>query len=277
MVACCQLHLQVGDSAGNRARAETAVRRAAASGARIVVLPELTTSGYSFADAREAASLAEPVPGPSTSHWQKQAADLGLTIVAGVCEDGGQAGLFNTAVVVHRRGVLAVYRKAHLWDREKLVFTAGDQPPPVVSVEGCRLSVMVCYDVEFPEWVRLPALQGADLLCIPANWPRFPRPEAERPMEIVRVQAAASVNRMFIAACDRVGAERGNDWVGGSVIVDADGWPLAGGYASPDAQVLLAQCRLDEARDKSISPHNDVQADRRPEMYARCILEEGVR
>ena len=96
-------------------------------------------------------------------------------------------------------------------------------------------------------------------------------------MEIVRVQAAASVNRMFIAACDRVGIERGNDWVGGTVIVDADGWPLAGGVASAEAQVLVAECRLGDARDKSISPHNDVQADRRPELYARFLIEEGAR
>jgi predicted amidohydrolase len=277
VVACCQLRPQVGDATGNRARADTAIRRAAASGGSVVVLPELTTSGYSFTDAREAASLAEPVPGPSTEHWQELAAELGVTIVAGVCEDGGDGSLFNAAVIVDRSGVLAAYRKVHLWDREKLVFTPGDRPPPVVDVGGRRVSVMVCYDVEFPEWVRLPALQGADLLCVPANWPRFPRPEAERPMEIVRVQASASVNRMYIAACDRVGMERGNDWVGGSVIVDADGWPLAGGYASPDVRVLVAECRLDEARNKSISPHNDVQADRRPELYAPEVLEGGAR
>jgi predicted amidohydrolase len=277
VVACCQLHLQVGDIAGNRARADTALERAAASGATVVVLPELATSGYSFTDAMEAASLAEPVPGPSTTHWTTKAADLGVTIVGGVCEDGGEGRLFNTAVVVDQDGVRAAYRKVHLWDREKLVFTPGNQPPPVVDVGGHRLSVMVCYDVEFPEWVRLPALYGAELLCLPANWPRFPRPEGERPMEVVRVQASASVTRMFIAACDRVGHERGNDWVGGSVIVDADGWPLAGGAGSPDAQVLVAECRLGQAREKAISAHNDVHADRRPELYAADILEEGAR
>lgn len=275
MVACCQLAPQVGNGAGNLARAESAVRQAAAAGAEVVVLPELTTSGYSFADAGEAASLAEPVPGPSTSAWKQLAAELGVTIVAGVCEDSGHGRLFNTAVIVDRRGMLAGYRKAHLWDREKLVFTPGDQAPPVVDVGGRRLSVMICYDVEFPEWVRLPALQGTDLLCVPANWPRFPRPAGERPMEVVRVQAAASANRMFIAACDRVGTERGNDWVGGSVIADPDGWPLAGGSATSEPQILVAECRLGEARDKTISAHNDVHGDRRPQMYAHDILEEA--
>ena len=276
VVACCQLAPQLGDVAGNLAEAEAAVRQAASSGAEVVVLPELMPSGYSFADKLEAAALAEPVPGPSTSAWQELAAELGVTIVAGVCEDDGHGNLFNTAVIVDRRGVLAGYRKAHLWDREKLVFTPGDEAPPVVDVDGHRLSVMVCYDVEFPEWVRLPALQGTDLLCVPANWPRFPRPAGERPMEVVRVQAAASANRMFIAACDRVGTERGNDWVGGSVIADPDGWPLAGGSATSDPQLLVATCLLDEARDKTISTHNDVHADRRPQIYGRDILEEGA-
>jgi predicted amidohydrolase len=74
---------------------------------------------------------------------------------------------------------------------------------------------------------------------------------------------------MFIAACDRVGAERGVGWVGGSVIVDADGWPLAGGSATTQQAILLAECNLDAALDKAVSPNNDVLGDRRPELYER--------
>jgi predicted amidohydrolase len=130
-----------------------------------------------------------------------------------------------------------------------------------------RLSVIVCYDVEFPEWVRLPALNGADLLCVPTNWPRESRPAGERPAEVVRVQAAASVNRMFVAACDRAGSERGVDWVSGTVIVGPDGFPLAGPVVEDRAVTLLAACRLDEARRKRVSERNDVLGDRRPELY----------
>jgi len=68
----------------------------------------------------------------------------------------------------------------------------------------------------------------------------FPRPDGERPAEVVRVQADAAVNRMFIAACDRTGQERGVDWVGGSVIVDADGWPLAGGAPNAGPSTIIA-------------------------------------
>jgi 5-aminopentanamidase len=117
--------------------------------------------------------------------------------------------------------------------------------------------------------VRLPALDGAQLLCAPTNWPAFPRPDGERPAEIVRVQADAAVNRMFIAACDRTGTERGVDWVGGSVIVDADGWPLAEATGAAGPVTITADCRLDSALDKTTGPRNDVHADRRPGLYRR--------
>jgi predicted amidohydrolase len=131
-----------------------------------------------------------------------------------------------------------------------------------------RIGMMICYDLEFPEWVRLPALAGAELLCAPVNWPDGPRPETERPAEVVRVQANASVNRMFIAACDRHGHERGVGWVQGSVIVDADGYPLAGPAELGGEQILLATLNLAEARNKRISNHNDLHRDRRPELYS---------
>jgi predicted amidohydrolase len=129
--------------------------------------------------------------------------------------------------------------------------------------------MLICYDLEFPEWVRMPAMDGAQLLCAPVNWPAFPRPDGERPAEVARVQADAAVNRMFIAACDRTGHERGVDWVGGSVVVDADGWPLAGGAATAGPLTIVAECRLADALEKAISPNNNVHADRRPELYGR--------
>jgi predicted amidohydrolase len=240
----------------------------------VIVLPELASSGYVFRDRDEAALLAEPLDGPAVSQWGELAADLGVVVVAGLCERGEDGAVFNSAVVLGESGLRAAYRKVHLWDTEKLVFTAGDAAPPVVTVAGqVRLGVLICYDLEFPEWVRVPALAGAQLLCVPTNWPRFPRPAGQRPIEVVRAQAAASVNRMFVAACDRVGAERGVDWVGGSVIVDADGWPLAGPAPGDDELLLSADCRLGDAVDKATSDRNDVFADRRTDLYA--AIEKG--
>jgi predicted amidohydrolase len=270
-VACCQVPLQVGAPEANREACLNAAERAALDGADIIVLPELAASGYVFASQEEARALAEPVCGPTVSGWTHLASRTGTTIVGGICELGEDGNLYNTAVLVGSQ-MRAVYRKAHLWDTEKAVFTPGSQAPSVVDVEGARLAVMICYDLEFPEWVRHPALAGAQLLCVPTNWPRFPRPDGERPMEVVRAQAAAAVNRMYVVACDRVGHERGVDWVGGSVIIDPDGWPLAGPMDDQPGTIMAA-CDLETATDKTISEHNDVLGDRRPALYRRLFEE----
>lgn len=267
-VACCQVAPRIGELDYNRALVERVVRQAAQRGAKVVVLPELVQSGYLFRDRAEAQALAETLDGPSLRLWTSLAAELGIVLVAGFCEQRDEGALANSAALVDADGLRAVYRKAHLWDAEKDIFTPGDAAPPVVETAQGRIAVMICYDLEFPEWVRLPALAGAQLLCAPVNWPRGPRPAGERPAEAVRVQANAAVNRMCIAACDRHGQERGVDWVEGSVIVDADGYPQAGLAGEGGEQLLLAELDLAQAQDKRISTRNDVHADRRPELYA---------
>ncbi|MDP9845363.1 putative amidohydrolase [Streptosporangium lutulentum] len=271
-VACCQLALAVGDPDGNRAVARRAVERAAAAGARVVILPELTNSGYVFRDRAEAAGLAEPLDGPTVEGWIASARRHGLILVGGLCERDEDGLIRNSAVLVDAGGVRAVYRKTHLWDLEKTVFTPGDELPPVVDTAVGRIGLLVCYDLKFPEWVRTVGLRGADLLCVPTNWPLSPRPAGERPAEVTRVQASASVNRMFVAACDRAGPERGVAWVGGSVVADPDGFLLAGPRPAYDEGLVIAECRLGDARSKRVGAHNDVHADRRPELY-RSILE----
>jgi predicted amidohydrolase len=266
VVACCQLAPQIGAADANRALAHDAIVDAAARGAQVVVLPELMNSGYVFEGPDEALGLAEPLDGPSVSDWAALAREHELVVVGGICEREGET-LRNTAVIVDPSGLRAAYRKAHLWDREGHVFCAGDGPPPVVDSLYGRIAVVVCYDLEFPEWMRLPALAGAELVCAPVNWPREPRPPGERPQEVIRVQASASVNRVFIAVADRVGRERGVDWVGGSVIVDPAGFPVAGPAGDEETVTVLASCELGQARKKRISPNNDVLGDRRPELY----------
>jgi predicted amidohydrolase len=268
VVACCQLSLRIGDTGFNRAACRTAIAEAARAGADIVVIPELANSGYVFADADEARGCAETVEGETVADWTALAREHDLVVVGGLCELDPLTGeLRNSAVIIDATGLLAVYRKAHLWDREQLVFEPGRERPPVVDTRHGRLATMVCYDVEFPEWVRLAALDGAELLCVPTNWPREPRPAGERPAEVVRVQADASVNRMFIAACDRAGAERGVDWVNGTVIVGPDGFPLAGPVCQDRAVTVTARCRLSDARHKRTGERNDAIEDRRPELY----------
>jgi 5-aminopentanamidase len=270
VVACCQLAPAFGQLAANRDLTAAAVSAAAARGASVVVLPELVSSGYVFESRAEARACAEPADGETVSQWARLAGGHGIVIVGGFCELAS-GELFNSAALVDPGGLRGVYRKAHLWDQERLWFTPGSQAPAVIPTRFGQIAVMICYDLEFPEWVRLPALDGAQLLCAPVNWPAVPapRPAGERPAEVVRVQADASVNRMFIAVCDRAGQERGVDWVSGSVIADADGYLLAGAELTAGPVTITAECRLGAALDKSVSPLSDMLADRRPELYQR--------
>ncbi len=266
VVACCQMAPMFGDPAANRELAAAAVADAAARGASVIVLPELLSSGYVFQSRDEAQACAEPPDGATVTLWQRLAAQHGAVIVGGFCEQA-DGGPYNSAALVDPGGLRCVYRKAHLWDAERRWFTPGSAPPPVVPTAAGQIAVMICYDLEFPEWVRLPALAGAQLLCAPVNWPAAPRPPGERAAEVIRVQADAGVNRMFVAACDRTGTERGADWVAGSVIVGPDGWLLA--QAPPDAGpvTITAACRLADALDKAVSPLSNIHTDRRPALY----------
>lgn len=272
-VACCQLAPQVGRTRENHERIRTAIRAAAEQGADIVVLPELANSGYVFEDAAELHSVAEPIDGATIREWEALAKELRLVIVSGFAELGTDGNVYNSGVLIDETGLRAVYRKVHLWNGEKTWgFTPGSQPPPVVDTPHGRIGLMVCYDLEFPEWVRLVALAGAELLCGPVNWPLYPRPEGERPGEVIRVQADAAVNRMFVAVADRVGTERGQDWLGGSAIVDADGYPVTPLHLGEET-LITASLTLADARTKTISELNDVHADRRPELYGRVGTE----
>lgn len=286
-VAVCQLAPVVGDVDGNVERALEAVRGACARGADLIVLPELVTTGYVFADRDELRPLAERLSGPSVSAFAEAASALAAThgrpvvVVGGFAELDDDGVLRNSAFVVSAPAdgspaTRSVYRKAHLWDDENDLFVPGDQPPTAVETPLGRIGVVICYDLEFPEWVRTIALQGIDVLCAPTNWPAAPRPAGERPIEVTRAQASASIDRVFVAVCDRVGTERGVEWVGGSAIIGPDGHPLAlarFGASGEEGgeQTLLAECDLANARRKGTSPHNGVVADRRPELYGAVV------
>jgi predicted amidohydrolase len=271
-IACRQLAPRVGDLEANRLASVSAIREAVARGAEVVVLPELVTSGYVFASREEAASVAISADDPLFSEWAAEVARVaggrGIAI-GGFCERGEEGRLYNSAAVVDPSGVRAVYRKVHLWDREKLFFEPGDRPPPVLDLGVGRIGVMICYDLEFPEMPRMLALAGAELIAVPTNWPRASWPENERPPEVVIAMATARTNRMFIACCDRTGTERGQEWTAGTSIIDEAGWICA----TPDGEGLaLAELDLAAARAKGLTDLADVIADRRPELY-RAVAE----
>lgn len=268
-VAACQLGPELGEVSANLHKVDVAVTLAAESGAKVVVLPELVTTGYAFESTQEARGLAERVDGRSLMAVTALAAAHDLVIVGGFAELAASGEVYNSAFLIDRSGVRVVYRKAHLWADEGRWFTAGSQPPAVVDTDRGRIGIVICYDLEFPEWTRLAALDGAELLCVPTNWPASSVPGGERPIEVVRAQATASVDRVFVAVCDRVGPERGTDWVGGSAVIGPDGYPLALAEPGGGPQTLLTLCDLRLARDKSTSAVNNVVTDRRPELYGR--------
>src|SRR3712207_1326165 len=193
-----------------------AVRRAVARGARLVVLPELTACGGVFRNPGEAGAVAEPVDGPTVRLLSELSAEHSCVVVAGLAEQGDRQQVHNTAVVVDSGRVLATYRKAHLWGAEKNAFEPGRDRPPVVPTSAGRVAVMVCYDLEFPEWVRVAAEGGAEVLAVPANWPLRDEGDPQRPFEVVKAQAAAVTYRVNVAVADRCGVEAGVDWYGGA-------------------------------------------------------------
>jgi predicted amidohydrolase len=275
VVAVAQIALAVGDLDANRRSVRAAVAEAAAAGARLVVLPELSDSGYEFSDADEARSCASrAVTGVTLREWRSLAERHDLTIAGGFCEMGSDGNLYNSAAIVDESGTRAVYRKAHLWDAEKKIFTPGDDAPPVVELPFGNAGIMICYDLEFPEWVRLAALRGADLIAVPVNWTASgsPAPPGERSGEVIAAQAAAATNGVFIAVADRCGTERGVDWLGGSVIIRRGGYPVAGPLCQDRSAVLTATIDLRQARDKRIGELNDLFADRRPDLYERLTI-----
>jgi predicted amidohydrolase len=264
-----QLDPVVGDLDGNRRLALSAIAEAIEAGAEVIVLPELVTSGYMFESAQEAASAAIVPDHEILREWADVARRDDVIIAGGFAERGEDGNTYNSAAVIDPTGLRAVYRKLHLWDREKLWFEPGAEPPPVFETSVGRLSVIVCYDVEFPELTRIVALAGTQLLLVPTNWPLMDRPDGERPGEVVIAMATARGNRMAVACADRTGVERGQPWTGCSTIIGADGW-VAGEKTGPDALSIgpvVADIDLTLALDKRYTELADVFADRRPALY----------
>lgn len=235
----------------------------------LLVLPELFATGYYFASTEDAQTVAEAVPeGPTCQHLEQWASESGATIVAGLVERSDEGELFNSAVVMAPSGLVGTYRKAHLYYEEKLHFQPGDSG---FHVFACRtragasytLGVMICFDWYYPEAARTLATQGADLIAHPSN---LVRPDCPRSMPIRALE-----NRVFTVTANRIGREENERgalrFIGQSLLCDPDGAVLA---SASDAETTLLQASIDVscARDKQLTPHNDLLADRRPSLYA---------
>ena len=250
--------------AGNRRSARDAIATAAADGADLVVLPELSDTGYVFSDRDEALSLADP--GPTVDGWVAAAREFGVIVVGGLCDQRGGHADQQCRGGRRHRGARPL-RQGPPVGRESEVFRPGTAPPPVVDTAVGRIGLLVCYDLEFPEWVRLAADAGADVVAAPVNWPLAERPSGERPIEVVKAQAAAAYYGVHIVVADRCGDDRGTRWVGGACIVDRTGYLVAGPSLQDAPALVAADLDLAAARDKRLGSRNHLVGDRRPDLY----------
>ncbi|HRO57634.1 MAG TPA: nitrilase family protein [Burkholderiaceae bacterium] len=272
-VACVQMDPRVGEPEANIAESIARIEAAAHNGARLIVLPELCNSGYVFETREEAFELAEEIPGgKACSAWIDAAQRCGCWIAAGIAERA-DGKLYNASILIGPDGYFGKYRKMHLWAAENLFFEPGDLGFPVFSTPIGRIAMLICYDGWFPEAWRLCALQGADIVCVPTNWVPIPgQAPAQMAMANVLAMAAAHSNSLFVAAADRVGVERGQPFLGRSLIVSCTGWPVAGPASDTEAQTLFADLNLSEARRmRNWNEFNQILRDRRTDAYDRML------
>src|SRR5438105_439146 len=267
-IAAVQMDCHLGDKRGNLDTIRSRLREAGGQGARLVVFPECALTGYCFESKEEAWPHAEPLPGPSTDTLAADCRELGVWAIVGTLERVEQTrDLFNVAALVGPDGLAAVYRKLHLpflgVDR---FTTPGDRPFAVHDLGGLRVGMNICYDGGFPEAARVLMLLGADLVVLPTNWP----PGAMSTVKYL-IQARALENRIYYAAVNRVGEERGFRFIGQSRLADCDGELLVP-MASDAEEILYADIDPAIARRKRIVKipgkyEIDRVGDRRPEMY----------
>lgn len=268
-VAACQIDPKLGEVESNLDLIARAVAEAASAGATFTVLPEAAVTGYAFASLSEALPVARKAEAIAERTLTGLAETHRMTIVCGTLEPDGDE-VFNTALVLLPDGRRYRYRKIHLpflgVDR---FATPGPDAPPVIEVEGLRFGVLICYDLRFPEAARVCALEGADLIALPTNWPvgvEF-HPELFAP-------ARANENHCYVLAADRVGTERGTTFMGRSLLVDYDGKVLA--EAGREAELLTGEIDPQAARATHVrrrpGEHEwDTIGDRRPGLYERLL------
>jgi predicted amidohydrolase len=219
----------------------------------LLVIPELFNTGYNFRTRKEVAKVAEQIPqGPTTQAVKDFSKSNETTVVAGIAERMGRS-FHNSAVVVKEGRYLGTYRKVHLFYNEKKFFTPGHE----FKIFG-KIGVMICFDWIFPESARTLMLKGADVIAHPSNlvMPHCPASMKTRALE----------NHVYIVTADRVGVERGLRFIGQSQIVSSRGQIIY--RASPvKEECVVRDIDLSSARDKSVTPMNDILKDRVPRAY----------
>jgi deaminated glutathione amidase len=256
------------DTARNLETADRLVRRAAALGAELVVLPEKWSV---LGRGEDLLAGAEPLDGPALTWAAATARELGLDLVAGSIAERvpGEEKLRNTCVHVGPNGaVRATYRKVHLFDVEVdgVVYRESDHEAPgdepvLTEVQGAGVGLAICYDLRFPELFRVLALRGARVFTLPSA---FTVPTTRDHWEVL-VRARAIEDQAFVVAANQIGEHAPGLRSGGrSLIVDPWGVVLA---CAPDTETVVV-ADLDLAEQDAIRARLPALAGRRPEAYA---------
>lgn len=231
----------------------------------LVVLPELALSGYVFVDMEEVLQIAERVPDGKCFKALKQiAVDNNFSIVYGFAEIAGEL-VYNSSALLNPDGSHHVYRKTHLYYREKLFFEPGDTGFRVYPAkDNVKIGMMVCFDWQFPESARTLAMRGAQIICHPSN---LVLPWCQQAMITRSLE-----NRVFTITSNRIGTEINGDhqqtFTGAAQILGTKGEILV----RMETKAIGVETRVIDpslAHDKSVSNVNNVFTDRRPDFYER--------
>ncbi len=253
-VAAVQFNITLGEVEANLQKALAGIRRIRERDARLAILPEMWSTGYDY---KRLAVRAEETP-RILEVLRGITAELNMVIVGSLPEKA-DGRIYNTAYVVDKGDIAGSYRKLHLFSTmgEDRFLGAGDRTL-VVSTSVGRLGVAICYDLRFPEMFRKLALEGAEILCIPAEWPK-PRQEHWRTL----LRARAIENQLFVAATNCCGIQGKLDFFGMSLLISPRGEILA--EAGDTDTELSALFDFEEM----ISYRSQIRCfqDRRPNIY----------
>lgn len=274
-IAAVQMNCKNGQMTQTLEKMLSYVDEAANQGAKLVILPEGIYQGYIFSSYEEAAAVAEEIPfGRCVQSLISKAAERDIYIIAGLYEKDGIL-LYNSAVLVGpEEGYIGTYRKMHMWSTEKLYCEESHTGFPVFDTKLGRIGIMICYDLWFPETIRLLTLQGADLICSPSGWVLDENTipgGSTTPMANTLCITNSHCNGVYIAASVRVGEERGTKWVGNSIITSPQGAVLA--KASNDKEeIIYADVDLRSAKaSRCWGPRTHIIADRRRDYYDEML------
>ncbi len=254
--AAIQFPIEPGNVEANLGAALAALDRLARRDIRLAVLPEMWSTGFDYRSLDRGAATTPAV----LTRIAEQSARLEMVVVGSLPEKDGDA-LYNTSFVLDRGSQVGTYRKLHLFSPmgEDRAFRAGDETLVVATSAG-RLGMAICYDLRFPELFRKLALDDAEIICLPAEWPA-PRQEHWRTL----LQARAIENQLFLVAANCCGRQGKLEFFGLSRIISPRGELLA--EANCDTAEIIAS--LDFAEMEAYRRDIPAFKDRRPDVYGR--------